>query len=379
MREDQSRLRSLTPQRKVEERPELKPKVLAERKINPDLPRDRWTPYRDDRMYPIIEGTETPDLPTKIKQPASSLPRKVSTLERRRGMTGGSGGPPDDDPGNADGEDEGENRNDENRRPNQERSGQNQGERTGGASGAPGGGGGDGSDPDQPSDYDTDEENRGRGQRGRPGPRGYPGTPGPVGPGGPLGPIGPPGPPGPPGPQGPPAAPTPIIGGSALNSALDTSGIERSFERYGAVISNAVAGQNYISDLLRNQLNASLVNQDQQTITMQQIADESQRRGYDRFFAAVPIFDGTDPDMFDGWVEKLETACRISQRDIREEAICYSGGPVRQMIMTMPDDSTWADIKAEIMRNFSSKKTRIHAAALLTVFRKQKINDARSR
>ena len=372
LREDQARLRSLTPQRKVEERPELKPKVLAERKINPDLPRDRWTPYRDDRMYPIIEGTETPNLPTKIKQPASSLPRKVSTLERRRGMAGGSGGPPDDDPGDADGEDEGENRNDENRRPNQERSGQSQGERTGGASGAPGGGGGDGSDPDQPSDYDTDEENRGRGQRGRPGPRGYPGTPGPVGPTGPLGPIGPPGPPGP---QGPPGAPTPTIRGSALNSALDTSAIERSFERYGAVISNAVAGQNYISDLLRNQLNASLVNQDQQTITMQQIAAESQRRGYDRFFAAVPIFDGTDPDMFDGWVEKLETACRISRRDIREEAICYSGGPVRQMIMTMPDDSTWADIKAEIMRNFSSKKTRIHAAALLTVFRKQKVNE----
>ena len=157
MREDQARLKSLTPQRKVEERPEIKPKVLAERKINPDLPRDRWTPYRDDRMYPIIEGTETPNLPTKIKQPASSLPRKVSTLERRRGMTGGSGGPPDDDPGDA--EDEGENRNDENRQPNQERSGQSLGERTGGASGAPGGDGGDGSDPDQPSDYDTDEEN----------------------------------------------------------------------------------------------------------------------------------------------------------------------------------------------------------------------------
>ena len=99
LREDQARLRSLTPQRKVEERPELKPKVLAERKINPDLPRDRWTPYRDDRIYPIMEGIETPDLPTKIKQPASSLPRKVSTLERRRGMAGGSGGPPDDDPG----------------------------------------------------------------------------------------------------------------------------------------------------------------------------------------------------------------------------------------------------------------------------------------
>ena len=43
--------------------------------------------------------------------------------------------------------------------------------------------------------------------------------------------------------------------------------------------------------------------------------------------------------------------------------------------MTMPDDSTWADIKAEVMRNFSLKKTRIHAAALLTQFRPQKLQE----
>ena len=100
------------------------------------------------------------------------------------------------------------------------------------------------------------------------------------------------------------------------------------------------------------------------------------KRGeYDRFFAAIPVFDGKDPLIFDDWVDKLETACRISGRNIREEAICYSSGPVRQMIMTMPDDSTWADIKAEVMRNFSLKKTRIHAAALLTQFRPQKLQE----
>ena len=32
------------------------------------------------------------------------------------------------------------------------------------------------------------------------------------------------------------------------------------------------------------------------------------------------FFDGIDPLIFDDWVDKLETACRISGRNIRESA-----------------------------------------------------------
>ena len=361
---DRKRLRSLTPLRGEQERPEYKPRALAEKKINLKVPRDKWTPYRDESIYPITEEGEERDGSETERKRANPLPRKTSHLERRRGTTGGSGGPPDDPHS---GESRDENSSDEeNRRPYERPPRDNPGG-TAGASGAPGGGGSDGSDSSGSDSEDA--ANRGRGQRGRPGPRGHPGRPGPVGPMGPRGPLGLPGP------QGPAGANIPMPGGVGMNATLDTTGLERSFDRYGAAISNAVAGQNYINNLLRNQLDATLINQDQQNRTMRQIAVESEKRGYDRFFTSVPVFDGIDPLIFDDWVDKLETACRISGRNIREEAICYSSGPVRQMIMTMPDDSTWADIKAEVMRNFSLKKTRIHAAALLTQFRPQKLQE----
>ena len=73
---------------------------------------------------------------------------------------------------------------------------------------------------------------------------------------------------------------------------------------------------------------------------------------------------GKDPAMFDDWAERLELA----------EAICYSAGPVRQMLLTLPNDPqyTWTMMKVEPRRNFSNKKTVVHVAALFTEFRKQK-------
>ena len=74
--------------------------------------------------------------------------------------------------------------------------------------------------------------------------------------------------------------------------------------------------------------------------------------------------------MFDDWAERLELACSLSRRNIKEEAICYSEGLVQQMLLTLPDDPqyTWSMMKVEMRRNFSNKKTIVHAAALFTEF-----------
>ena len=242
LKADRERLRSLTPLRGEQERPEYKPRALAEKKINLKVPRDKWTPYRDESIYPIAEEGEVQDGQETERKKAFPLPRKTSHLERRRGTAGGSGGPPD---GPSIGESYEETSSDEeNRRPYQGGPPRDNPGGAGGASGAPGGGGnggGGGSDGSGSNGSDSDDAaNRGRGQRGRPGPRGYPGHPGQVGPMGPRGPIGPPGPPGP---QGPAGGNMPMPGGVGMNATLDTTGLERSFDRYGAAISNAVAGQ----------------------------------------------------------------------------------------------------------------------------------------
>ena len=65
--------------------------------------------------------------------------------------------------------------------------------------------------------------------------------------------------------------------------------------------------------------------------------EESRIRRHDRMFQNIPVFDGKDPTMFDDWTERLELACSLSGRVIKEEAICYSAGPVRQMLLTLPN------------------------------------------
>ena len=56
-------------------------------------------------------------------------------------------------------------------------------------------------------------------------------------------------------------------------------------------------------------------------------------------FQNIPIFDGKDPAMVNDWTARLvELACSLSGRNIKEEAISYSAGPMRQMLLTLPDD-----------------------------------------
>ena len=219
-----------------------------------------------------------------------------------------------------------------------------------------------------------------RGQRGRPGPMGPQGQMGPVGPRVPsighIGPREPPGMQGIPGPRVPPGNPLlhPAPAIPNINTTLDTTGLERSFSLCTDAISRAVLGQNRISQAVEVQLNLTMENQQNQTQVMADIMEESRIRRHDRMFQNIPVFDGKDPNMFDDWTERLELACSLSGRDIKEEAICYSAGPVRQMLLTLPNGLkyTRAMMKVETHRNFSNKKTVVHAAALFTEFRKQR-------
>ena len=240
--------------------------------------------------------------------------------------------------------------------------------------------------PNRDEGEDSEEENdssvastRMRGQRGRPGPVGPRGMMGPVGPRGDPGPMGPRGPQGIqgiPGPRGPSGHqqlnPNSVV--PPINTTLDTTGLERSFSLCTDAINRAVLGQNRISRAVEAQLNLTMETQQRQTQVMADIMEESKIRRHDRMFQNIPVFDGKDPTMFDDWAERLELACSLSGRDIKEEAICYSAGPVRQMLLTLPNDPdyTWTMMKVETRRNFSNKKTVVHAAALFADFRKQK-------
>ena len=66
-----------------------------------------------------------------------------------------------------------------------------------------------------------------------------------------------------------------------------------------------------------------------QVEVLRELAEATNKRGYDHMFASIPAYDGTNPSQFMEWLESLEQLCRISGRHIRDEAIGRSGKAMR--------------------------------------------------
>ena len=208
-----------------------------------------------------------------------------------------------------------------------------------------------------------------RGRRGHRGARGIKGTPGPPGP---------PGPSGPPGPIGPTSQ---NVGGTRMvppqdgNVTLDTSALEHSFKELGDSMKQVWDAQHQMNKMVKRQLEVSQAAQDTQTRVMQDLREANNQRNFDYMFANIKIYNGENPEEFEEWSERLETACMISARDIREAAISLSSGAVTKVIKSMNKVEPWSVIKAELKRCFSENKTKVHAATLFSNFRPQGYNE----
>ena len=115
--------------------------------------------------------------------------------------------------------------------------------------------------------------------------------------------------------------------------------------------------------------------QDTQTKVMQELRDSNNQKHFDYMFANIKVYNGENPEEFDEWAERLETACMISGRDIREVAITLSSGAATKVIKSMNKTEPWSVIKAELRRCFSENKTKIHSAILFKNFRSQGNNE----
>ena len=59
----------------------------------------------------------------------------------------------------------------------------------------------------------------------------------------------------------------------------------------------------------------------------------------DAMFAAINTYDGVNKEVFEGWIDKLDQACRISGCDFRTEIIKKSKGAVCKVVLTSGDCS----------------------------------------
>ena len=65
----------------------------------------------------------------------------------------------------------------------------------------------------------------------------------------------------------------------------------------------------------------------------------------------------------------------VRKRDVREVAICSSTGPVLEVLNSIEDKEDWATHRDELRHCFSTNKTRVHVADLLSNFRSQHANE----
>ena len=237
-------------------------------------------------------------------------------------------------------------------------------------------GGGPPEDPDDPSEEGHVGDGR-RGPRGHRGQRGRTGLPGRDGAMGPVGPIGPRGFPGRDGlsTTGGPLTSTGLGIPPAFNANLSTIGMENSFHYLGESLNHVMQFQQNVNRNMVEHLNMTAKNQFLQGQALEQLVENTRQREFDKLFDSIPVYDGEDPEKFEPWLSKLESACLVGKRDVREVAICSSTGPVLEVLNSIEDKKDWATHRDELRRCFSTNKTRVHAADLLSNFRCQHANE----
>ena len=122
---------------------------------------------------------------------------------------------------------------------------------------------------------------------------------------------------------------------------LDTTGLENSFDQFGRTIFEVLNAQHRTNQKLEEQFRKANETQEYQAEAMQDMAQANFQMKYDRMFAGVPMYDGTDPDSFDDWLYQIESLCELSRRDVRVELMGRASAQVKQIIRSLPMDIEW--------------------------------------
>ena len=88
----------------------------------------------------------------------------------------------------------------------------------------------------------------------------------------------------------------------------------------------------------------------------QELTRASRDKANDSMFTAIKIFDGTNRQAFEDWIDEVDQACRASNRGFRTELFKKSTGAVRQVILSCEDFSD-DELVAKLRSCFSHAPT----------------------
>ena len=129
-----------------------------------------------------------------------------------------------------------------------------------------------------------------------------------------------------------------------FNANLSTIGMENSLHYLGESLNHVMQFQQNVNRNMVEHLNMTVKNQELQGQASGQLVENTRQREFDKLFDSIPIYNGEDPEKFKPWLSKLESACIVGKRDVREVAICSNTGPVLEVLNSIKDTEDWPPI-----------------------------------
>ena len=115
-----------------------------------------------------------------------------------------------------------------------------------------------------------------------------------------------------------------------------------------------------IIQLAENQshsLDFILVGQQSQMDAYREMTHSNQAREDDALFAGIEVYDGEDPSRFEGWLDAVEQACNMTDRNLHKELMKKSTGAIRETLLMMNAAWTDDDIISKLRQDFSLMST----------------------
>ena len=87
-----------------------------------------------------------------------------------------------------------------------------------------------------------------------------------------------------------------------------------------------------LAENLSRSLDFILVGQQSQMDAYREMTQSNQAREDDALFAGINVYDSEDPSKFEGWLDAVEQACNMTDRNLRKELMKKSSGAIRETI-----------------------------------------------
>ena len=72
-----------------------------------------------------------------------------------------------------------------------------------------------------------------------------------------------------------------------------------------------------------------------------EMTHSNQARKDDALFVGIDVYDGEDPSRFEGWLDTMEQACNMTDRNLQKELMKKSTRAIRETLSMM--NTSWTD------------------------------------